>query len=247
MQKFLSKCLPLLLCQLACQLASQLASPLLAQGQEFAEAYRPEYTEALQWVKTNKQLITKIFGHDAAPLVLAIAFPEVVRYNELSNWLETQGLELAYVSGGSHRADFSIGPLQIKPSFAEFLEREQGRYCLPPALAAPFTSLQGQPATARRQRLERLKSTEGQLTYLLAFYQWATQHFAHELCGKPARERLRLLATAYNVGPQHSAATLRKAMHRKRFPYGKHYPGPQYNYADIAVFFFEHEARQWLL
>lgn len=67
---------------------------------DFEQAYAPEVQSAFAWLADNATLINQELGRHEAPLILALAFPEVVRYNELSNLIETKALELAYTRRG---------------------------------------------------------------------------------------------------------------------------------------------------
>ncbi|HMR44504.1 MAG TPA: hypothetical protein PKC40_11755, partial [Saprospiraceae bacterium] len=54
--------------------------------------------------------------------VMAVVFPEMIRYNLVKDFFETSALELIYANLGSREVDFSIGIFQMKPSFIEKLE-----------------------------------------------------------------------------------------------------------------------------
>ena len=49
----------------------------------------------------------------------AIFFPELIRYSFIRDLLETTALEYLYIENGKNYADFSIGRMQMKPSFIE--------------------------------------------------------------------------------------------------------------------------------
>ena len=96
----------------------------------------------------------------------------MLRYSLWRDLFETTALELLYVKGGKTVADFSIGWLQMKPSFAEMVE---GKVQEDSILFQKYSSLLiYQSSTTdsikvRKERIERLKQFEWQLLYLNAF------------------------------------------------------------------------------
>lgn len=127
-----------------------------------------EAAEALAYAAQSPVLqdhTSELPAHLLTPVVL----PEVARYNGFSNFFETAVLEAFYVEDGSGVVDFSIGPFQMKPSFAEQVEQ---RVAAQPLLRQRFPKLAsyaGKDGTAeRRARVDRLSSTQGQLPYLKA-------------------------------------------------------------------------------
>ena len=90
---------------------------------------------------------------------LAIGAPELMRYSMVSDFIETEILELSYVDHGLDYADFSIGKFQMKPSFVERLEAE---ICNRPLLHIKYQGLVNYPDTnvrsMRAERLQRIKS-----------------------------------------------------------------------------------------
>jgi len=56
--------------------------------------------------------------------VLSIVFPELIRFNAIQDKIETFALQSLYVKYGKDYANFSVGPFQVKPSFAESLEKD---------------------------------------------------------------------------------------------------------------------------
>lgn len=205
------------------------------QGQtvaDFREAYASEYQRAETWLSShaNWQMLTDRHF----PIALAAAFPELVRYNELSNFVETAALELLYVRQGSRAVDFSIGHFQMKPSFVERLEYAADCPLLTESQRQWLRLANLPPQEARRLRIERLKSLRAQMQYLSIFERIASRLRAADLALCSTRERVRRLAVFYNAGLDISTETLRYFLQQALFPYGKHYVGPQYCYADIA-------------
>lgn len=213
---------------------------------DFREAYLYEYKQATDWVKQNKALIIKELGKEKAAFILSIAFPEIVRYKELNDFLETKSMELLYVRAGSTKIDFSVGLFQMKVSFVEQLEEKISKADLDSAdynyLSLRHLSLN----EARKMRLSRLHNAIEQLRYLRIFYAWISKKLSNKLNTLSSPERLKIIATAYNAGGQHSFETLEKKLKQKKFPYGMGYHGTQYSYGEISADFYQRYADKLL-
>jgi hypothetical protein len=183
------------------------------------------------------------YGVPAEEIVAAV-FPELLRFSGLRNDLEVFSLKVLYVSQGASYADFSIGPFQMKPSFAERLEAQvllwesaapelygKWRRLLPPPEAAA-------PREARRLRVERLSEMEWQLAYAACFYDAVAERGL--LAGADGEERLFLLSTAYNAG---FGLDREELLARASVP--RYSPDPfgagRYHYQDVASYFAEHD------
>ncbi len=199
---------------------------------DFREAYTSEYRRAESWLYHHAHL--QILTEKHFSIVLAAAFPELVRYNELSDFIETTALGLLYVQQGSRAVDFSIGHFQMKPSFVEQPERAAGCLLLTAQQREWLHLAHLPPQEARRTRIERLKSPAAQMQYLLIFERIADRLRAHDLALCTTRERVRRLAVFYNAGLHISTDMLHYYLQARLFPYGRRYREQQYCYADIA-------------
>lgn len=205
---------------------------LAQRAADFREAYRSEYQRAEQWLYHHLPL--HILADTRASMAVAAAFPELVRYNELSDLIETTALELLYVQQGSRAVDFSIGHFQMKPSFVEQLEKLANCPLLT-ARERQWLQLSHMPKKdARRLRIARLKSPLAQLQYLLVFERIASWQRTADLALCAAKERVRRLAVFYNAGLHISSEQMNEYLQMPLFPYGMRYSGQQYCYADIA-------------
>jgi len=166
---------------------------------------------------------------------LLVAAPELIRYSYFQNFLETAGLELLYVQYGADGADFSIGPFQMKPSFIEELEQQ----VLGNPVLIVYRSIAAFPTDEsnriREIRINRIQQPKFQLLYLSAFRAYCEYQFAGYLGDATTKEKLRFIATAYNMGFGHSNQDILDYMQQKNFPYGANYPGTQYAYGQLAV------------
>lgn len=135
-----------------------------------------------------------IFGVDCH-MAEAIVFPELIRYTMWKDEIERAAVNGLYVLKGRGAADFSIGRFQMKPSFAEEVEQAWNRSSL--AQEYGFSFNLSDNAEARRSRIRRLSSEQGQCRYLAIFILLLQQRLP-QLQQVSPQEQVRLLATAYN-------------------------------------------------
>ncbi|GAB4397862.1 MAG: hypothetical protein OHK0053_15310 [Microscillaceae bacterium] len=211
---------------------------------DFKKTFAPGYTAACEYLQSHERLIHQTltrYGGEVR-LLVSVVFPEMVRYSEVRNAIETASLEWFYVQYGPGYANFSIGHFQMKPTFAEEIENQIRQHNLLlfqgllPAANVPEVEI-------RQARIQRLKSLEGQLQYLAAFQKLLGRRFP-DWSKQGALERVRWAAAAYNRGFTASAAEISAWKQKYAFPYGPAHRGPQYNYAEIAGFFWENEYAQ---
>jgi hypothetical protein len=199
--------------------------PSLAQSPKIY--FGNKYIEALSFVEKNKQRWIDYFGEKDAAKMMAIVFPEMLRYDENLEEVETRLLKSLYVRFGNKYADFSIGYFQMKPSFAEKIEESKGK------------KLQHTPQE-RLERIKRIKSIEGQMEYLKDFVAITYQRFP-EISQKTEKEQVIFLASAYNLGFWLSKKAIEHWIGQKAFPSGKN-AAIRFAYTDIASDFFTIEA-----
>ncbi|HLO80790.1 MAG TPA: hypothetical protein VK166_07530 [Chitinophagaceae bacterium] len=197
-----------------------------------------EYREADAWLKQHQQLIvSKASMHGTPPrMLMAIVFPELVRYNVVYDFMETTALSILYVQSGARYADFSIGHFQMKPSFAEMVEQD-ALTLLDPATVKMLNLPQGvmvDDEVQRRARISRLESIEGQMDYLLAFYR-IMEHRTRSMKFNSDEAKLRYYATCYNSGYRKPAEDIDLAMKQKSFYTGKVVTSAKYNYAELSL------------
>jgi len=225
--------LPLLLC-----LGPILALP--AAAEDYAAIFGRKYVEAEQFLEQN-HWIAESLGLTAAEtrIAMAVVFPEVVRYRVLEDEIQVRALKVLYVQLGRKYANFSVGHFQMKPAFAEQLERDYDRLFSAPekdaAGIAPYAL--DDSAHVRNERVRRLDDLYGQAEYLRLFMMimgklHANVTFADDLA------KLRFYATAYNAGYSQGEAAIWKAMGVRRFHVQLLFPKARYNYADVAASYF---------
>ncbi len=177
----------------------------------YPKAFGNDWTSALQFVSENhaewKQTFD-LFDVDAR-LAEAIVFPELIRYSKWQDEIETAAVNGLYVLQGTSGANFSIGRFQMKPSFAEEVEAAWNQSALSQEYGFVFNLQDG--VEARRSRIRRLGTLEGQCRYLAIFIR--LQFLRHpQLLQLQLKEQVGFLATIYN----HSfSATWEQVCHRR--------------------------------
>jgi hypothetical protein len=163
---------------------------------------------------------------------MAVIFPELTRYSYIRDVAETAALELSYILHGD--ADFSVGKMQIKPSFAQQIENDadsssRSRY---PEL---FKAGQDEQKS-RGLRILRLKDIRRQTEYLAVFLRLMVRRFP-DFKNDP-EWMVRIFAAAYNSGYNKSLEELEANSRISYFPYGKMGKREQYCYSEIALDYY---------
>ncbi len=204
---------------------------------DFAKLFPDNFTEAQGYMIENKHVIQFVCGKfSTEPFeVCAIVFPERLRYSALRNSAEMLSLEVLYVEYGAD-IDFSVGPFQMKPSFAERIED----YILQDSLLTYKYRIllpkSDDSYAERSKRIERLNELSAQVVYVCAMIDILKKR--HNLKLISELERIRFLATAYNFNFLATEAEIINAEQFAFFPYGSKFKGKQYKYADVAEYYF---------
>ena len=203
--------------------------------------FRDEREEVAKFLQANQQKMEQkaIKFHHENDFVTAIVYPELLRYNYIQDFIETSGLELIYMRYGAKTADFSIGHFQMKPSFAEHIEKYIEKN------AADFQKYKkliiaqkAKPVLQRKLRLTRLKQMDWQLTYLHAFIAICDHKF-HFIKFTTTKDKLRFYAACYNIGFHKKYQNILQNENSNTFPNGPKYLGTQFCYASIASAYYQ--------
>lgn len=181
----------------------------------------------------------------------AVIFPELIRYGLFQDKVETGAVKALYISKGAGGCDFSIGRFQMKPSFAEELEKRWMRSGMARRYGLYFDTKDNE--TARRIRISRLEKEEWQCIYLAVFlkmlyldYGSLDRYGEYRQKGIETlseKDQVRMAATAYNrgcrwTGPgcgsmdEIAARSRDRSFHTALVPTSK---TRRYVYADIAL------------
>jgi len=205
------------------------------------EAFGYAYFEAVSYINQNRAQISGVFiSKNVNPdILIPVVFPERLRYSGFSNYFETKSLEFLYTEFGSESVDFSIGPFQMKPSFAEAVEFEITNR---PALREKYSELKIRETDIvqeREERIRRLNLLYFQALYIAAFSDLLNDRF--NLSALSQIENIRFTAAAYNTGFTKNYAQISAAGRMHCFPHGANYTGVQYSYTDVSVFYFQND------
>jgi hypothetical protein len=202
--------------------------------------FRDEREEVAKFLQANQQKMAQkaIKFHHENDFVTAIVYPELLRYNYIQDFIETSGLELIYMRYGAKTADFSIGHFQMKPSFAEHIEKYIEKNAVDfQQYKKLIITQKTTPLKQRKLRLTRLKQMDWQLTYLHAFIAICDHKF-HFIKFTTSKDRLRFFAACYNIGFHKKYQNILQNENSNTFPNGPKYLGTQFCYASIACAYY---------
>lgn len=180
-----------------------------------------------------------IQSHGLPPkAVMAIAFPELIRYSSMQDKIETFALETLYVQYGKKYANFSVGEFQIKPSFAErieidFIEKFGAKESATNFQINHTDTIQNQDN--RMKRVKRIKSKIGMVNYLCLFWKMMNANYS---TWKNEEEKIKFFAAAYNSSYWKSKHEIEYFQSKKFFHTGLSITSTKYSYADIAWYYF---------
>lgn len=178
----------------------------------------------------------------------AVVYPEIVRYTVITDIVQKALNYSTYIVMGTKGFDFSVGRFQMKPSFVEALEKAW----MESALCREYPDIVfdvEDSMEARRARMERMRDESWQCRYLALFLRLFYYTYGPSLEPLDALERLRLAATAYNVGcawpgeGEGDVDALWKHAYDKTFHFelgsgkyklGTQEPAPHWCYADLS-------------
>jgi hypothetical protein len=166
----------------------------------------------------------------------AIVFPELVRYSALRDRIEISLLKTLYINLGDEYADFSVGPFQMKPSFAELVHEKAGSLA-ERKIRNMFTDKRPSEDLKkyRASIVADLEDNRIQLNYLIAFIRICESAYGKKWSSES--EKLRFFSTAYNCGLK-GDITYIYSMEKKRFFSTSLVPSVTYSYSDISIYWF---------
>lgn len=194
---------------------------LFAQNNTDPE-FREAAAKARQWIQQERQgwEALRKGGYDPA-FAKAIIYPELLRYSQFRDQLETIALQVLYIQLGTAYADFSIGPFQMKPSFASRLDDLQ------------------ETEQNREKRIAALTTTAGQFEYLHRFLSVMDKRCVN-MRWSSAADKLRFYAAAYNAGFHRSTEDIKILAGREQFKLSE-WSKRSYSYSELALTFYQQE------
>jgi hypothetical protein len=176
--------------------------------------------------------------HEKPLFLQSIVFPELMRYNQLKDGIETESLRTLYVQFGEEYANFSIGLFQMKPSFAIAVETKAKQLfsdSIYQELQLDYINVNEQ--ATRQERVERLGDENWQQVYLCAFVCicneiYKAKTFTNEI------EKLQWYATVYNAGFDKADSYIVKKIAEDNFYLTQGMPNKKFRYAAIVKWFY---------
>jgi len=203
------------------------------QQLDYKRIFGKHYQSAEDFISTHVWIADSLKKTGINPCTgLAVIFPELIRYSSIRDKIETAALQSLYIQYGKYYADFSIGYFQMKPSFAEGIEKEHLKYAGCGILELDTANT----AAARKARIKRLSSLEGQVRYLCLFMVVMKQKLP-QLSGLVKTREVVLLSAAYNHDYKAEFIELESISKKNFFFTGIIPPREKYNYSDIALDF----------
>ena len=207
----------------------------------FKEIFGRDYSAAMYFIDSNPWIRDSLQKDGSDPCIgISVVFPELIRYSLIRDKIEIRALQTLYIQYGKYYSDFSIGHFQMKPSFAEDLEKEclknKGNNSV--LMNCDTTNSAG----SRKERIRRLSTVEGQVRYLSAF----CIIMSNKLPGYNSPDKtsyVRILSAAYNYGFMEEIHTLKKASRYKNFYTGIIPASEKYNYSDISLGYYMSNCR----
>lgn len=195
-----------------------------------------DYPKACEMIKNDRSKIVAVANtFEVNPeLMQCIVFPEYIRYNTVQGLIEEKSLEIFYVESGSDQVDFSIGRFQIKPGFAESLEKMIETNDQLKLKYARLLNRDKSGKEVRAIRIARLKSVYWQSVYVAAFIDVCHQRY--NLSEFNFEEKIRFIATVYNNGWM-EIEKIESAFDYPFFPYGKR-ASKGINYWEVAMDYY---------
>lgn len=212
-------------------------SSLQAQDTDYKKLFAKDWIKAEAFISANESWMKRLCDkYDISyPVAAAIVFPELVRYSALRDRIEITMLKTLYINLGDEYADFSIGPFQMKPSFAQTIHEKAP--LLKDRIRKQFRAESDTGSTREFRTLivNNLEHPQSQLIYLVAFIKICDALFDFKNCSDDYR--LKMLSTAYNCGLKKNVGQI-ILMSDKKFFSTKLYKSENYCYSDISLFWY---------
>lgn len=204
--------------------------------EDYPKIFGHDYERAVTFFNQEQWMDERILSQGLnTKEVKAIVFPELIRYSSLQDKFETFALESLYSQYGKAYANFSIGEFQIKPSFAESIEKDFLNLSPDKSLGiTPQDTIQN--TFNRAARLNRLKDKKTMLNYVLMFFKVMEKNYPK---WNNAQEKIKFFACAYNSDYRKSEKEISSRIQKKFFATGI-VSSTRYCYSDISLYYFQH-------
>lgn len=199
------------------------------------------YEDAYKFYKRHYRKISNVIEEENGDqgMVMAVGFPELIRYSMWKDMLETKANELLYVKNGKPYTFFSIGRFQIKPSFIEKIEKYiKTDTVLLDSFAHIITYEKEGIKAIRAERIDRLKDYTWQIRYIATLIKIVDHRFYTS--DMTPKQRVEFYSSAYNHDFLCDSTEIVQWAKRKYFPYGAKHDSP-FAYSEVAWFFLKND------
>src|SRR5579871_3624713 len=184
---------------------------------DFKKIFGSDYTDAEDFLKKEKWMVDRIREFKLQPReVFAVIFPELIRYRSIQDKIEIFALKSLYTQYGTAYANFSVGRFQLKPSFAEQLEKDFLKIPDHPQIRFDAKDTINNE-DSRSRRLKRLEDNKAMVDYLCCFF--IVMEKLHPKW-KNDEDKIKFLSAAYNCGYEKSDEEIRSFITKKFFHTG---------------------------
>ena len=216
-----------------------LPDPAWSQSLNYSEIFGDDWKKAQLFIDDNRSWMEPALKkyNISYPLAIAVIFPELVRYSALRDKMEITLLKTLYVSLGQEYANFSVGHLQMKPSFAEMV-RNEAASVLGKRSGISFSSISEYDdiRNYRKSIIADLENPETEFNYLIAFLKICEKKFKYDKRDK--YYEVRFLSTAYNYGLNRSKEQIVTMMDEKFFN-TKLFKTENYSYSQVSLYWYQ--------
>jgi hypothetical protein len=200
-----------------------------------------KYYDAVDYLLKNLWITDTLNQEKLRPdIALSAIIPSMIRYSALRDIVEASAMRTLYISSGRKYAHYSVGRFQMKPSFAELVERTYTRQKL-----GPYKFIISNTSKARSERARRLESIEWQVRYLVMFNKIMDKRYAH-IKWKNDEDKARFYATAFDVGFNRDERTIRRMMTPRKINIRTKKVDSKYRTGDVAVWFMVNDAYKFM-
>lgn len=207
---------------------------------DISQALGNRYYDAVEYLEKNTWIYDTLVKANISPeLAFSVVFPSLTRYTAIRDIMETSAMRTLYVQSGRKYAKYTVGRFQMKPSFAELVERNVIKYKL---WDYKFKT-QNNPK-ARSERARRLDSPDWQVQYLILYIKVMDKRFSH-IKWKTPQDKVRFYSTAYNVGFNKNERTIKYMMSKRSLLRSSRDAKSRLRHGDVAVWFFENDCRKF--
>lgn len=213
----------------------------IAPGADLSAELGNRYFDAVDYLRRNTWMSDTLKKEKIQPaFAYGIVFPGLVKYSAIKDVMETGATRMLYVQSGRKYSHYEVGRFQMKPSFAELIERNVTRQ----KMTTQKFDLKN-TSKARGERARRLDSQEWQLRYLVMFIRLMDKRFAH-IKWKSEDDKLRFYATAFSVGFNRDERAIRRMMTTRSVLRRTSDAKSKYRSGDVAQWFYVNDGYRFM-